>query len=1132
MNTSTRSSNFLTRLLSPRRKKIAGWFLIALTLISALGFWGLPPLVKWLVQDRLSSALHRPVTLESLRINPYAMSLTLENFSVEEPDQNGALAHFDLLFVKLNAPSLLQGALVVSELRLQNPKINLVRLTADRYNVSDLIDEFLAKPKNDDPLPVFSLKNIQLTGGAIVFDDRPNKKTHEINEINFAIPFISTSAHKVESVVEPSFSAKIAGSPLVLQGKSKPFANSLESEITLNLSDFPFAQYLDYLPISLPVQARSGALDAHLMFSFRQEKDKPSHLLLTGDTSLKNIELADLSGAPLLSVKQLDLTIDAADLLERSFDIRKVALDTPLIHAKVNTSGAVNWLESFNKLQSTPSKNSKKVADNKAAPPLKWKLGEVKVTRGAIRWLDESNGKPFNASLDALELTLKNLAGASKKPASFEMSGKLLAEEWLALDHFSLKGGTLDLARRELSVQEIISQDVRALLRRTAGEKIEWLKPPTLRLIEATQQKNAAQESGEWKVSIKQYVGNNVKLRFEDEAVSPKVTQQIDDLNFEISNISTEKDATAHIFSRFRLNQKSSAVVGGSVTLFPLRTDLGFDIKNVDLQSWLPYFANKLSFVINKGELSINGALKLAMHENSSVPAGTSGGFSGRFTGQTTLANFNATDKFNAAEFLRWKSLYLGAVDLPFQPGAVSIGEVALSDFFARLIINPQGKLNLMQILRPKEEAVAVTSETTSAVESPVAVENTTATTPPQWPFKIGKITLQGGQIRLSDNFVKPNYSANLSEVGGRITDLSSAADSLASVELRGRYDKVAPITLTGKINPFAAPPSLDLQAEVKGVELPPFPAYAKKYAGYAIEQGKLSLKVTYKVEKGQLRAENRIFLDQLSFGEPVEGGSEVSKLPVLLALKLLKNGRGEIDLEIPISGSLDDPQFDLGALVSKAVSNLFLKTLAAPFTLIGSLFEGGGGELANVDFEHGRFALTPEAEKRLEHLAQTLKERPSLNLEMSARVDVARDSEGLKTARLERKLKVLKREDRTSRSESTGSSEQLSLTPEEYPDLLTRVYEAENFPKPRNVLGLVKTLPVEEMEKLILTNSLVGEEDLRRLAERRTRAVRDYLLAHAVPAEQMFLRPHKLIESESGQSAEQTNSRVDFTLK
>ena len=1130
-------SKFQMAIQSPKTKKYGLRALLAIVLFSVLGFFVLPPLLKSVLLGQLSEALHRPVAVKDISINPYALTVSLEGFAIREREGEDNFVSFDRLFVNLESASLFRRGPVLGELRLENPKLRIVRQADNQYNFSDLLDEFMAKPKSDEPTPAFSLNNIQLLGGEVEFDDRLQDKKHLVSAINLSLPSISNMAHAVDIFVEPAFSAQLNGAPLAIKGRSKPFSESNETEMAIDLSEVQLAKYLDYSPVKLPIKVEAGALDSNLKLNFVQAKDKSPTLVLSGSAVIKGLKVLETSGGPLLSFERLGLDIASADLLNRKFVVERFSLDSPEIHARVNAQGAFNWIEFFRSELAAGKQSA--AAKPEAATPVEWSLGDLKLSGGAVRWLDESNGKPFNASVEAIDLGLRKLSSKGATPAEFDLSWKVVAEPWLQIDTFSIKGGQLDLAKQDVHLGEVLARGVRGQMRRTAEGSIEWLKPPAMRAVEASQ-KDA---SVPWKVTVAKYVGEDIGLRFEDLAVSPAATQTIDGLGFTAENLSTEAGQTAKLAARFKLNRKGDVGVDGTVKLSPLATDLNLDVKTLELLPLQAYFAEKLNVALTRGQITVNG--KLQLHQEVSTKAAETPALAGGFSGQATIGDFSAVDKLNSADFLRWKSLYFGKVDARLQPQSLTVGEIALSDFFARVIVSPEGKLNLMQIVRKENEAavavvppvadpaaipakVAATGEGTAS--APLVPEATAS--PALMPIKIGKITLQGGAVRFTDNFVKPNYTANLQQIGGLVTGLSSEAGSIANVELRGNYDNVAPLNISAKINPLSAKPYLDLQAEIKGIELTSLSSYSGKYAGYAIDKGKLSLFVKYKIENEQLAAENRVFLDQLTFGDPVES-ADATKLPVRLAVALLQNRQGEIDLNLPISGSLNDPQFSIGGLVIKVIVNLLTKAVTAPFALIGSMF-GGGEELSNIEFDYGRTTLTAEAQKRLENLAKALTDRPALKLEVEGFVDVERDREGLKTARIERKVRALKREDLSKNVSEGAADEKLEVSAEEYPALLERVYKAEKFPKPRNMVGLVKTLPVEEMEKLILTNTTVDDEDLRGLGDRRARTVRDWLLEHQVPSEQVFLLPSKHGEGEAKKDAEQKlkASRVDFSLK
>jgi hypothetical protein len=1105
--------------------------LFAVLVFSVLGFLVLPQVVKALLADQLSKALHRPVAVESVSINPYTLVLQVAGFSVQEKGGEQIVAGFGSLYLNAEWSSLWRGGPVISELKLVDPVFRIARLADGRFNFSDLIDEFTATPPSDDPAPLFSLNNIRVTGGRIEFDDQMLGEKHLIGELQLGLPFFSSLPQATALFVEPTFSASIDGSPLLVQGKSKPFDDSLESQMAFELRDVQLAKYLDYLPLGLPIKILSGALDSDLKLAFQRQEDDQSTLLISGGFALKDLVVKDLSNSPLLSVRSLEVQVAALDPLNGKYLIDQVSVDQPEIHARVSREGAINWVDFFSKKLEGRSASAAAVETAARPVAVEWSLGEAKISGGALRWLDESHGEPFNARVDGLAVSVKKLDSKGGAAADFDVAFGLDAGQWVKVDAFAVKNGKLDLAKREVLIGEVAARDATLLVRRGKDGMVEFVQPPSLRAVEAAQEDSSAP----WKLTVAKYRGENLGLRFEDRAVSPAVTQTIEGMSVEAENLSTEPGTVAKVATRFQLNGKGTVEVGGSVTMLPVDADLKLAIKNLELLPLQPYFTERLNVELKRGSLALNGQLRLRQTADA---VGDAAKFAGGFSGQLAVSDFSAVDKANSADFLKWASLSLGRLDLRFEPDSLSIGEIALSDFFARVIVSPEGKINLSQVIRPSAEvSSAVVPEASAQKAAAISAEGKAVAPvaangePPALPVKIGKITLQGGDIKFSDNFIKPNYSADLKKIGGAISGLSSAADSVATVDLRGSYDDIAPLKIAGELNPLIALPYLDLQADVKGIEMTALSPYSGKYAGYAIDKGKMSLFVKYKIEKNQLTAENRVFLDQLSFGEAVESG-EATKLPVTLAVALLKNSKGEIDINLPIAGSLDNPEFSIGGVLGELIGNLLVKVVTSPFALLGSIF-GGGEELSNVEFDFGLAAITPSAQQRLEALGNALLDRPALKLDIEGQADPASDPEGLKRDHLDRKLRALKTEGTTKGNDDPAVAG-VDVNSKEYRELLERVYRAEDFEKPRNMVGMVKELPVEEMEKLILANTVINEQDLRDLADRRASAVRDWFLDQKIPAERLFLRPVEIVkpDGKSESPAQGKGNRVVFSLQ
>jgi hypothetical protein len=493
-----------------------------------------------------------------------------------------------------------------------------------------------------------------------------------------------------------------------------------------------------------------------------------------------------------------------------------------------------------------------------------------------------------------------------------------------------------------------------------------------------------------------------------------------------------------------------------------------------------------------------------------------------RFQGEVALGDLVALDEANQSDLLKWKALTLASVDAQLEPLAVRVGDIALDDFFARLLLNENGEFNLQQLAREHTPAIEPPRPTIEPKTVEVVAPPGTATT---W-LRLGKATLTGGNIDFSDHFIRPNYSANLTGLTGTLSTL--AFDQPAEIELHGKVQGSAPLEIAGRINPLGQDLFLDVKATATDIELPPLSPYSGKYVGYGIEKGKLSMKVSYLIEDRKLKAENSIILDQLTFGPKVESPDAI-KAPVLLAVSLLKDRNGVIKFDLPVGGSLDDPQFSVAGLVFRAIVNLIVKIVTAPFALLGSL-AGHGEELAYIEFAPGSATLDKASDEKLKAIAKALIDRPAVSLDVAGRVDPAQDREALKRAAVDRQIRAQKFNDLVKSGEPPASVDAVEVSEAEYEPLLTRAYKAADFSKPRNAIGFAKDLPRAEMEALLFANATITDEDLRALADRRAQVVRASLTdGEHVPAERVFLTAPRL--DAAGLKDKGKPTRVDFAL-
>ncbi|MGA8053847.1 MAG: DUF748 domain-containing protein, partial [Burkholderiales bacterium] len=754
----------------------------------------------------------------------------------------------------------------------------------------------------------------------------------------------------------------------------------------------------------------------------------------------------------------------------------------------------------------------------------------------------------------------------------------------------------VDVDKREVTIAESKARDGFVNARRESNGTINFAR--LIKQVDATPDAKPAATATTtnepppppaWKIEMKRLANENFAVTFDDRVPKPPVVTKVTKLSMQAENVSNLPNSRSNLSVRGTVNGKGTFLASGALTPNPFSSDLRVETKSLNFAVLQPYIDDKVNVTLTSGTISTKGAVKLSALPGKPVAAS--------YRGDLNITNFASIDKPTRQDFLNWKSLYLGGVDFVLEPFKANVNEVALSDFFARIILSAEGRLNLQDIVRkPGDVAKSVTDveqrkrrvpgrpepsapETPSApTPAPEASSDTTApslagpldgsggekaaaaATPAPAPFeasadkrasgspakgstidvkrrdlagklpeniRIGKITLQGGNVNFSDFFIRPNYTANLTDLGGGVTEMTAA--KAGDVELRGKVDKTAPLEILGRVNALSPELFVDLEASAKDIELPPLSPYSIKYAGYGIERGKMSVNVKYLIEDRKLTAENSLYLDQLTFGEKVDSPT-ATKLPVLLVVSLLKDKDGVIDINLPISGSIDDPQFSVWGLIGRVILNLFTKAVTAPFTLLASL-AGSKEELSYVEFESGVAKLDSGDEGKLKSLSKALEDRPQLKLDVGGRVDPEADRESLRKLSIERKVKQQKWNELRREGRAPATPEEVKIEPAEYEKYLRLAYKAEDFPKPRNLIGIAKDVPVPEMENLMYTNAQVSDDDLRRLANQRAQAAKDWIVENGkIPAERVFLVAPKM--STEGIKDKGKPTRVEFTIK
>lgn len=741
--------------------------------------------------------------------------------------------------------------------------------------------------------------------------------------------------------------------------------------------------------------------------------------------------------------------------------------------------------------------------------------GQLTGTLG-VQW----QAPPADKNATGLTVTAGPLA---LEQLALRQNGKSL----VSLGKLEVKGLQVPVDKRTVSLESLaLNTPTLAVERGSDGRWMfeRWAKVQAQTPTPASETTAAkAATDAPWVVRVGELALQGGAVAFADNAQPRPVALEVSALDVSAKNLATDSGKPG----AFTLSARAAAGKGnaksvagkidyqGTLALQPLATQGKLDATRVPLHGLDGYLAQQLAIELLRADVGFRGQVAFAQSDKGASLKLAGDAAIEDLKANSTAASTPMTEAQVGEELLAWKSLNLRGLSVATAPGTapkVQVGETSLQDFFARITINEAGRINLRDIVKGEPQTPPVTAATAAASAPAPAASAASATQPvhtaardPLAPVvQFGPMSLVNGKVLFSDFFIKPNYSADLTELTGKLGAFSSEAPGgepqLAALELLGRAEGSASLEVTGQLNPLAQPLALDIAGKVRDLDLPPLSPYSVKYAGHGIERGKLSVDVTYKVlPNGQLTASNRIVLNQLTFGEPVAGAP--NSLPVRLAVALLADRRGVIDLDLPISGSLNDPQFRIGPVIGRVILNLIGKALTSPFSLLASAF-GGGEEMSSVAFAPGSATLSPEAQQNLGKVAQALVDRPALKLTVTGTANLEAEREGLQRERLQQ---LVRAEKRRAQPDSTEP-----VTADEYPALLKAAYGRANIPKPRNLVGIAKDLTVPEMEALLMANQPATEAMAAELAAQRGHAIQSYLAAQKLPAERLFLAAPK----------------------
>jgi uncharacterized protein involved in outer membrane biogenesis len=1183
---------------------------LKITLISASTIIGLMLLsmliVPWQLKKQgsnwIAEQTDRTLTIEKAFFNPFTLTVELENLKLTEQQSEKPFVSFKRLMLSGSVRSIIDQAVILDRVELDDPFVNIELLDKQEFNFSDFTRIDGDKPQVEEtevqePLH-FSLNNIILTNGSVDFTDLTSKleSQHQIRELALSVPFIGNIPYLTGEYVQPHLEMLLNGAQIEALGQLKPFHDSFETNLSLTLDNVDLAFYAYHSPVPLPIEVKEGSLDGEIDLAYRVSSNEEPKLMLGGVLALSDIDLREQDGRPLFSMPTLILDLDWADLFKQDINLASLDIYEPQFYLDRDGQGLWNFqriapsaegtevtqesvppeLESSSKLPlltiaslklidsqfhfrdesaaggfSDDIKNINlqltglsthegqktetslnlqsshgltiKVAGNLGINPptadLAFSADQLKLKpiypylepfltaqlegtiniAGQINYLEDGN-----ILLQQGQLTLNNLNVPFDQNDRFKLSELAISETSLDLQQQFIQLGKISFKQGDIKVSKLADGSVSPL---------KLLKPQPTETASKTEE--TPEPSQPWTVQVETFDLQQFKLAFTDMSLPKKPQVTIPRFDFHVEQLAYPEAKNSPFNLKADIGKKGKIRISGSAVHTPLKLTADTVITEFPLADFNNFIPEQINLSLKDGRFYTNIAVELEQQGDL---------LTGSFSGKTDINRFNLRDPLGDGQLLAWDSLNIAGIKGTLEPLSVQIKEVALSNYLANIQITKDGRINLASITNV-DEAQEQTTEKNGPEPSILTEEKTAAAPRPN--IRIDALTLQGGTVSFVDRSMDNLFSATMYELGGRITGMASDEQMRADVDLRGQLENHSPLTISGQINPLSEDLFADLTISFKDIDLTPMTPYSGTYIGYVIEKGKLYLDLNYRIEKRKIDASNKVMIDQFTLGDSVES-EKATSLPIGLAIALLKDTNDEIHLDVPVHGDLDDPEFSVAGVIFTVIKNLLVKAATSPFSLLSSVLGGGGEDFTGINFASGLATIDSEQVTKLQGLAGMLAKRPSLTLEISAFADKAKDPEKYRQAQLKEMILAVKSRQLLEEETVLDPEQELSYTAEEYPELVLTVYKEAEFPRPRNVVGLLRELPQEEMEKLLLANIVAGEEEIAELAKNRALAVRDALVgANEEIKPRIFLKKTDIYQpAEKG-----PDSRVEFSI-
>ena len=986
-----------------KNKKIAlisGISLVSLLLIyTLLGFFGVPYAIKNIVPKYLKD-YNATLFVKEAKFNPFTFELNATNAELNSTSPLFSTKQVD---VKLKPFSIFKKLVEVDIFRLQELNVKILRDKNSKFNFSNFISDDNATTEDNSTSSInFALNNAKIIKGSFSYSDQNLTNPFNVNfdDINYELSSLNTKKNSAGSHIFDSNSTlahkidlngDIKLNPLKIEGNISiknfsidPVAISFIDNDTLNLKNAVINLGINYALI-----ADENATNINLKDSFLNVKslniDEDKNELSLGELELPKFDLS----SKIANKIDAKLELNVINLSDVSFknaitaSLKSLNLNDISLLANLNEKSELNATATLNSINANTlkidetSKNLINLKDINASN-LNANLANNKTTLTLEKIAFDGINAPLSKNANA------NVAGTKFSNISFTQdTNKSLA----TLDEISINGINLKAKNKEiLDIANVLTKTIKfdILNMALSAENIDVNRPKfnselngsglsainqlglgekepakTANHRTKTKKENTSaskSKENEFKFDIKNINVNNANIALTHLFEGKKIAHKFDNLFVKIANLSSDFSKPFDAKVDMKSSQKLNLDLTSKIKLEPINITANIKLEDKNLPKYFAYAKPFLEADLSSGEMSANAEL----HYAKDIKADT----------KLSVKDIRLDDK-NKEELIAFKSLEVDKISL-FKNN-LEITGVALNSPFIKAHLSKEREFNLSKIVKEDKNKVQNEQKTES--------KKVASKKDDELNFSIKNFSLNNGEVDFSDASLFMPFATKISNLNGKLTDIDKKRPS--SGEFKGIVGKNGFSQITAKLFPFELKQNTDIKLDFKDIDLIDITPYSGQFLGYKIKKGKLNLNLNYSVVDSKLNGSNLINFDTLTLGEKVDSKDAVN-LPLSLAISILSDQNNQINIDLPVEGNLDDPDFKYGGVIWAAVKKLFADITLAPFRFLGNALGLGSKDLSSIDFLAGSSELISSEAPKIADFIKLTTAKPMMKLSIT----------------------------------------------------------------------------------------------------------------------------------------------------